>query len=710
MSTEIPESARNALAVFEEKKREFDALLNEEFLRGHIRTLGIRMFGLEDTSEGFVFHPEFEKVLIEKYADYLLKRYAARISAQIDKDVRTAAKEQARIHVHQLMAAELYKLKGDRNLKERAQELISSMDALIDDIGHAKDNVQKICNEVEKFRNLEFVRGVSGSAALVSVKGERELTQLLPTFEKYDTLLQRARTAMQEAVKDNGANAGDKLITALEQAYGVMGTYFPDRGRLSMAIADAYKEMTVTINAGMLDAYIYHDVAEANFQAVKKIVETGTGLTDTVLKTSNYSGFFVRLVDLVNIVGNRLATERAIKQGAGKFRQEKAAGSLFKAYENNPELLFQRLHDNQRAALEILLAVSGVVMSGSLTLAPGVGEVATKVFDLVAGAVTAVVDEVLKRRADAAMEEIRKLGIPEQKDGEQSYWTRAGEIWDAKCQDLSEEIKDKLRVRISASAISDAVSPDTALGVTQAAYNPGEEGEPGGTEFSPFALAGLLEDLIIPPVTKYALQFVRIKPAQFFTGTDLATMLTGINRAQLPVGFLLEQSRKPNDPPARLTAQSYDGPVPTEIGGHKVIWTDANRSKLDGDRGSRHIYAALDIDGVKVWGRWYVQSEKWEACDIHQDTFADWSGTVVIGRDAIEVNGVKQTGSWHALVSPEKNYTYIGFQDAGKVWRIGHFMDLTKGAARTPEYTLGAQTEGFWVRRPIGDHFWITSS
>lgn len=684
MSTEIPESARNALAVFEKKRREFDALVNEEFLRGHIRTLGIRMLGLKDTSEGAVFHPEFEKVLIRTYADYLLKHYSARISVQIGEKVRKAAKEQAREHVKELMAAELHRFKGDRNLKERALELIPSMDALIDDIRRARHGVQQILAEVEKFKNLDFVKGVPGSAALVSVNGEGELKRLLPTFDEYGTLLQGARKAMQEAVDDDGAKGGDRLISALEQAYGVMGTYFPDRGRLSMAIADAYKDMTVTIDESMLDAYIYGRVAEANLQAVKDVVETGVGLTETVLEASTYSGFFVKLAELINIVGNRLATEAAIKKGASKFHQERAAGSLFREYEKKPGMLFQRLQDNQRAALETFIAVSGLVLAGSLTLAPGAGDVATQGFNLLARAVTGVVDEVLKRRAQAAMDEIKKLGIPEQEDEEQSLWERAEEIWDEKCRDVSEEIEEGLKNEITATEMSGALSPSTALDAVQE---------------------------LIPPVTRWVLQFVKIKPEQFFTGADLAKMLTGINRAQLPLGFLLEQSRKPNDPPAQLTAESYDGPVPTEIGGHNVFWTDANRSKLDGDQGSRYIYAALDIDGVKVWGRWYLRSEKWEACDIHQDSFTDWSDIVVIGSSEIEVNGAPRTGSWHALLSPEKNYTYIGFREKrSKVWRIGHYMDLTKEVPRSPEYSLGAQTERFWVREKIGDHFGVTSS
>jgi hypothetical protein len=63
-------------------------------------------------------------------------------------------------------------------------------------------------------------------------------------------------------------------------------------------------------------------------------------------------------------------------------------------------------------------------------------------------------------------------------------------------------------------------------------------------------------------------------------------------------------------------------------------------------------------------------------------------------------------GSWHAIVSQESSYTYIGFRTKQGHWLLGHFMDMPNGPT-APEYGLGRQTEKYWYREAIGDVFRI---
>ena len=703
MTMEIPESARKPLADFERTKAALEKLIEQRFSQGDITSLGTAILGLPDKSHGSVFHPTFEKVLTDRYAEYLLAHFAGRISVQIDDATRRVAKQQAKEHVRQLMKDEVGKFTGDSNLKERARELLTSTDVLIADIRKATEGVGRILAEIDRFRNIEFIRGVLRSGALVIVDGERSLRGAVRTFEAYEAELSTARRAIQEAV-DSGAPGGEELVGAVSATYRVMGEYFPDRGRLSMAVADAYKDMTVTINEKMLDAYVYaHSESVANLKGVKEIIESGAGVTEAVLRRSTYSGFFVRLAEFVNIVGNKAATELAIREGSSGFKKDRAPGSLFEAYDKEPQLLFQRLQDNQLAALDMLISMMGFTLSGALLIAPGAGEVVTGIYDLVTKVVKDVVKEILRGRAEGAMAEIRKLGIPKQPAAEESFWTQADEFWDKKCKGASEEIEKELKIRISEQTLRSIVSSDTALGVAQAAHSPGGDDEPSGAKFDPIALVGILEGWIITPVTRWVLQYCEIRPAQFFTGTDLATILTGINRAQLPVGSALKKCVVP-PPPLPVDPKAHPGLVPEAVNGHRVIATDASRSNLAGAPDARTVHVALALQGVMVWGSWLCESGKWFARDIHRNSFADWSGITVIGRDCVKENNTELKGTWHAITSPGTNYTYIGFRTSGGDWRLGHYMDLPKGP-RAPEFFLGTQTERFWVRQEIGDLF-----
>ena len=704
MPTDIPPSAQKPHADFERKKAEFERAIEKMVSSGKIASLGAAILGLEDRTQGTVFHPTFEKVLVDTYKAYLLAHFSSRISVKADGDTKRAAEEQARTHVQLLMAEEIAKFRGDTKMKERAEGLLTSIDVLLADIGRATDGVTRILVEAEKFKNLDFIKGVTESKALVLVDGEGELGRLVPTFEEYRAKLSAAREAIHKAVNDT-APGGDELVAAVETAYRVMGQYFPDRGRLSMAIADAYKDMTVTINQKLLDAYIYgHSDAVSNLKGAKEIAEKGVSITETVLKKSTYSGFFVRLAEFVNAVGNKAATEAAVKAGAEKFKKDRAPGSLFDAYGEDPTLLFTRLQDNQLAALDILISGIGFTMSGPLTLAPGAGDVVMQVFDLVTTAVKAIVKGILKRRADGALEEIKKLAIPRQAEGEPSFWEAAEKFWDARCQDISDELTRQLQIEIDKSVTATVLSADTAVGLAQAAYTPGGDDESRGTKFDPVALVSLLEGWIIEPVVNWALGFVEIKPAQFFTGDDLALILTGINRAQWPPSFVLQQTLVKSPLPAQVDTDTYADAVPAEINGHPVVRTDASRSTLDGDPATHVVYAALKLQGVTVWGNWRPGTKEWQARDIERDSFAGWSDITVVGRDSIKENNTEVKGVWQAIVSPENNYTYIGFKTDGGDWRLGHYMDLPKGP-RMPEYFLGTQTAQFWVTQDIGDHF-----
>jgi len=703
MTMEIPESARKPLADFERTKAALEKLLEKRFSQGDITSLGTAILGLEDKSRGTVFHPTFEKVLTERYAAYLLAHFSGRISVQIDDATRRVAKQQAKEHVRQLMKDEADKFTGDSSLKERARELLASTDVLIADIRKAMEGVGRILAEIDRFRNIEFIRGVMQSGALVIVDGEQGLRAAVRTFEAYGAALGKAREAIHEAV-DSSAPGGRELVEAVSAAYRVMGEYFPDRGRLSMAVADAYKDMTVTINEKMLDAYIYaHSESVANLRGIREVIENGAGVTETVLRRSTYSGLFVRLVEFINIAGNKAATELAIKEGSSSFKKDRAPGSLFEVYDREPQLLFQRLQDNQLAALDMLISVMGFTLSGALLIAPGAGEVVTGVYDLVTKVVKDVVREILKGRAEGAMAEIRKLGIPQQPAAEDSFWTQAEEFWDKTCKGASEEIEKELKVRISEETLRAVVSTDTALGVAQAAHSPGADDEPSGARFDPIALVGILEGWIITPVARWVLQYCEIRPAEFFTGTDLATILTGINRAQLPVGSALKKCVV-LPPPLPVDAKLHPGLVPEAVNGHQVIATDASRSNLADAPDARSVHVALTLQGVKVWGNWLCAAGKWFARDIHRNSFADWSRINVIDRNHIGESGTVLEGTWHAITSPGMNYTYIGFRTSGGDWRLGHYMDLPKGP-RAPEFFLGTQTERFWVRQEIGDLF-----
>ncbi|QMU78017.1 hypothetical protein GXW83_22280 [Streptacidiphilus sp. PB12-B1b] len=722
------------VASFNQTKAQLDRMVQQEALQDAIAGIGHRFVRLEDTSKGFVFHPTFWDVLVKKYAAILLDSYAERISEKITAGVREKAKEEARTEVARIFGEQIARAMKDSTgagLRRQARELCDAIGVLSDGIPAQTTAIDRILEQVALFRGLEFIQGALATKALVFVDGERQLTRLKGKFEKYGTVLGSSRTAIEDALAADEAHTlsdeehEQRIIGAMREAHGVIAEYFPDRARMSMATADAYKDMTLTFETALIDAYVFaNNVTEANLRGLKVIAQAGVSTTETILKESNTTGFFVRVAELVNIVGNKLATESAVKAGIGRFRTEKAAGSLFAEYNNRPDLLFLRVQENQKVALETFISVLGVTISGGLLAAPpGVGETVMKVFGVVTEPIKAVVEELLNRRAELAQKKIEeerlqgKLPIPPKQGGERAFWTDVEECWRHGTDSVRTALEPALKkvfddhtVEIAEGLADRMADLSTPTDIAGFLYTPGKEAEGGedgassGFAFDPWALSQMLERIIVPPITAWVLKHCTITPAEYFSGDALAEKLTGINLAQLPLGFVLEQSRRKSPPPLPVDAARYAGEVPTTVNGHRVVATDRTRSTLDGDPATHRVYAALEFDGVMVWGRWNPQTKEWHARDLHRDSFVDWSGVSLVDGTSIKEKDTVISGSWHAIVSPERACTYIGFLAGGGQWRIGHFMDLPDGP-HAPEYGIGRQTEKFWVKRDIGELF-----
>ncbi|MEU9341695.1 hypothetical protein AB0D74_10790 [Streptomyces sp. NPDC048278] len=716
---------------FERTKGALDRLIDQEVLKDDIATLGERVVRLEDRSQGLVIHPRIWDVLSKKCAAVLLEAHAGRISEQLTGQIAVEVSEKA-AEMAQLEVAELFEERIDRaredysgeNLRKKARELSDSIGVLIDGIPRQVEAIDRILAEVDKFKKLEFVRGALNTGGL-SVTGEGELRRLKPTFEKYDLTLGRARTAVEDAL-----DADDKkLLKAMREAHQVIAGYFPDMARKSMATAAAYKGMTLTIDTKMLDAYIYaNSFTVENLKGLQTVAGAGTSILGTVLEVTNLSGFFLRVADLFNIVSNKLATEAAVTAGVARFERVDVKGSLFTAYNENPDMLFKRLQDNQKVALDIFLGALQVTVAGGLLAAPpGAGELVMAVFDPIADFVKDVVGKVLDERAELAgkkIEEARsqgKLPLPKE-GGEKAFWTKVEGCYENGADWVREKLEPPLNEAIGekatefAKGVADELaSLSTPTEILGFLYSPGsadEDDEDGPVD--PGELAHALQRLIVQPIVGVVVKHCEITPAEFFSGDELAGRLTAINLAQLPLGFVLKQSWKKSPPPLPVDQKAHPGVVPDEINGHRVTTTDRTRSRLDGPAESHLVYVALDFGGIQVWGDWNPGKRTWRARDIHRDSFTNWSGismestvdNALENAMRIKENDTVLRGTWHAIVSPERATTYIGFQAEDGTWRIGHFMDLPKGA-RTPEYGLGRQTESVTRSRTrdVGDVF-----
>ncbi|GAA1942399.1 hypothetical protein [Kitasatospora viridis] len=557
----------------------------------------------------------------------------------------------------------------DADLQKQAEQLRKEIaEVYLQTIKDTTQVLVQMLDHIKKYEELEFVRSTVGIADFGFLLHRSALKDLGKAMVQHEAALGAAVKELQ----DSAAAGKPRLEKAVAAAALALKKYLADRGELARATNAVQGRMTATITGKMLDAHAFGEVHEIrkNIKEAQAVAGFGLQLTETLAKSSVHIGTFVRLGEFLSVLVGKVDTELAVRKAENAFDREKPTVALFQAFDAKPELLYKRMQANQRVALELFVSALGTTLSGALSVVPGAGEIGMAVFDGLSGLVTAAVDGYLAKRADLAMEAIKKLGDSKYKDqekaGNEGFWADAGALWDAGLQSAGDVVKANLVDGIDKLVQQEA--PDH------------------------LEIAGLLQQWAVPPVTKFVLRFIQIKPAEFFTGEQLAKKISDINLAILPPNITVAApGANKVAPPVPVRRE---GGMPKTVKDCPVIATDRNRSRVDGDPRTHVVRVALQLkSGDKIWGDWAPHTDTWEAVSPYE--FADWSRISLDGKTQISLGATKLTGSWHGVLGQD-GVVSVGFKTAGGRWLMGHRGDKVQGGPSGANYLLGAQTEKFW--------------
>ena len=588
-------------------------------------------------------HPTFKRVIEDQLLVILADQAKKELGAELSKQKQNELRAQAIQETAEWLEEEVGILLADNSgqgLRDRMLEVASGIKMLLDDIPNRAELIKNVLEQVKVFKNLEFIKGITASTATVRVTGAGLLESLRPQLiAGYGRLVEIQKEFVEINKIPISTNPktqkalDERTGKALKDAYAVMAKYFSSVEDIASSTEAAINQMSFDISDKAIDAYIAtHNAAKEQIEQVGKFGVAGLKLVEGSMKATNYSGFFVRVMELFNNVTVKVGKEAVIAIGKEKYGEEHTKLMVFAEFDKEPGMFYKRLQENQLDAIELFCNGLGVVMSGGLLAAPpGTGEVVMHAFDLVVTTVQTVVKTVLKdraRRAEELITEMRDRGeIPAKvADKEDPVWGKLSELWGEAFDNVSEELETKLTKAIGEDATKAAVTvkhklanlktPTNILGFV---YNPGkypvgeEEGEEGRVELNPIALTTFLVRIIVPPVLGWVMKKFKVKPAEIFTGDQLIGLLDDMFFSQLPVNVMLEVSLAPRVKPTQVDAAKYDEAaqkypnlLPAAIKGYAVLETNENLSVLD-DLDNVSVYVMLLVHGNKVWGRWYPE-------------------------------------------------------------------------------------------------------
>lgn len=715
------ESLRHTQAKLDAQIR---AMIETDKLGHTVEEITKNVIGMRDPSRGTPgLHPKFRDVLVEKVQKVLLDQVTQKIDAKMQRLMRAEAKTRVDKYLNDECDYVISNYTGE-SLHASGRELAQSMQEIQDDLPVRIEQIDKLLEVIDNFEKLEFIQGLLAAKALTYVSGERALKNLRERFQKFSQAMSQNVADLQQKARSGEASTtamqavrDEELGIVMKKSYEILCEYFPSRESLASSMTDAYSSMTLKVTDSMVDAYIHSNShAVANLDGVKEVVENGLKVTEPFLKTTNYTGFFMRLGEFVNNVANKSAKEAIIAVEVAKFKEEELTVTLFGEFNLHPDMFYKRLQESQQAALEIFISGLGLTISGGLLAAPpGVAEPVMKAFDILTGVVQDVIKEILDARdkgAQAQIKAARASGeLPSLPSGpeDKAIWEVIDGLWDRAYDGIKEEVESKLQKKIDeksndiaksvASKIA-GMNVDTAVDIIGFVYDPETGGIP---EFNPLQIEAMVTRILVPPVTRFVLQHCKVKPAEIISGKQLTTMLDNIFLTQLPLGSILRQSVIATaQTPAQVDRSAHA--VPDDIKGHRVIDTNDTKSRFPDDPDEVSVYLALELDGIKVWGRWNPASRKWVARAIDDGAFvADWT-QIAINKDAITENGTEVKGQWYGIVSEEKACTHVGFKGADNKWRLAHLADRPSGPHGT-QFSLGEQTARRRVTVAIGDIF-----
>ncbi|WP_329056180.1 hypothetical protein OG738_21475 [Amycolatopsis sp. NBC_01488] len=627
---------------------------------------------------------------------------------------------------------EVYNSLSGQALIDKVEVIQDGLDKMVKEIPTRREILRKVIEQIETIRQYEFVKGIVKAGGLKFVGDTNDLTALSKQLAAYlphlDKLAKDIAFGLRHAREGDGRDQERRAL--VNRTYELTDKYFPNLETLQRSIESALNKLTVEVTTEAINAYVFGTSANVkDIEGLKKAADTGIGLTGSLLKKTNVSGFFVRLASLASSIIATSATAADVYKKRKELGLTQTFGDVLQGFDNDPTLLSARLQANQKAALEILINSLGLTLSGSLLVAPGAAELVMQVWDIVAGAVSSAVGEVLKTRMDKAVEELEKQGkkiMPLKTEGQrESFWASAQDLYKKAYSGVENAVRNAVSEGLHKPAkgavnkgktaeepasellttvrqlVDGAVDPQTVTDVLGTSYDPGSfaEGTSASWQFNLLALESMIIRLVMPPVMRQVLKFISVPPAEVLNGGQLAGILDGVEMSQVPAGMLFGQAVQ-GEPPKAIEGATD---LPTRVGARKVKRTNAARSVLTGK--NKSYYVSLDFEGVEVWGRYDPVLKTWQASRVDPDSFVTNWPDYTVSRKYVKVGGAKTEGMWYKVNIPDYGWQFLAFDphSSGKtLW--AHRLDTPKGP-NGRMFQLGNQVDEFAKLMLIGDFY-----
>ena len=685
-------------------------------------------FKAVDVQKGLVLHPTFRQVLKERLLKVLTDDYSQRRGYELAKKnkgkIAFQAWKDSRNYIRQV-ARDTYENSSGKALRAQARKALEVLEVVATDIPGRIGGIDKVIAQIETVKELDFIKGIIGTKALVLVESEGAIHEVREKLAEQkgelDTLLPDLKKAIDESrnptplpegaevLHDPTGGADGELRRQLRRAYELGDRYFPTLGEMSAAIENALSDLDCQVNEQLLAAYIAsNSITVENLKAVKAAADLGISLFNDLLKKTNTSGIFVRVADLTATSTLIAVREAAIKTAGDKFKASESMTEMFTFFNEKPDSLAERLQQKQEDALEVFLKVLGTSLSATLLTAPGVAEMVMKVFDIFARIVQDVVKAILEQRMKAGRAMLPTK--PGEAPSQEALWAKVNKAFETASENIGQKVEGALKQAMNrevqgvADRVSAALNPlidkNTGTDILGLVYDPGKLGESGGfAAFDPIQLEAMLSRLIVPPVVEWVVQYCKIPAAEMFSGDALTSLLNDIQFSRAPLVTVLQPAVK-RQKPTPITEDNFAGEFPDRIGSRQVEAENTNVARSQIKKEPYSLYIAFDFDGVKVWGRYDTSTKDWTARDIDPGSFSDWSNSLV-KPDSLTENKQTTDGSYLWVHSPEMKTDYVAFMPAGgEGLKFGHQMDYSKGP-RSRRYDLRHLTEKFKVTYSI---------
>ncbi|MEU6284946.1 hypothetical protein [Streptomyces sp. NPDC047028] len=473
----------------------------------------------------------------------------------------------------------------------------------------------------------------------------------------------------------------------------------------SRNVGKLFDSMVFIIDRNVLESYAY-DSSE-NVEKIKKAHDkfnrvaagasamAATALLDTVRR----AGMTLEQTAMM------AAKYHEITKAVTEIKSSKTMQQVRVAHGEDPLLLYRAMVAQQKDKLELLVKTVGTVLAGSLIQFPGIGGLASSVYDGVTDTITGVVGAYTEARIAQAEANIKKAEEEVRARKAELKTTRPGGV----------VIPDVYGAKDLPAGLRQSMLDGIDKGLRKV-----QETAKGLTSKQIASISGFVASTVIPKVLKLVLEYFPPEPAPTFDEARLLGLVRNIVTSVTPkdiaapeeIGSPEEKKSAPPGMPLDTIAENPD--LAAGWRGYRFTWVAPVGPAFDGEAADRCYTVRFDYrEGSSVVAEFYpagqTPADQLHVRSLSPGTYTAWD-RLKVQRDGISHRGysggdtAQQAGAWHTcrvgdfdqiLFLPEGQVT-------GHLW--GHKRDKPFGAAAGSGETLLSYIEDRLTPFPGGIH------